>query len=237
MGDGNRLIKTDKKTVLLALRDSLPIMAGYIVLGIGFGILLQSKGFAWYWAFIMSACVFAGSMQYLAVDLLASGASMLVFAIMTLVVNARHLFYGIAMLVKYRDVGKAKPFLMFWLTDETFSIVCSAEPPKDVNRTSYYFFVSMFDYLYWVIGSTIGALFATFISFNSAGVEFSMTALFVITLLNQWEKSENHLPAITGLAVTLVCLIIFGSENFLIPAMALITLLLLLERRVISHAE
>lgn len=222
----------NKKTVALAFRDSLPVMAGYVVLGIGFGILLRNIGLAWYWSTLMSIMVYAGSMQYVAVELLAQQVNLFVFAIMTVIVNARHLFYGITMLVKYRDVKRFKSLLLFLLTDETFSIVCAGDLPEDIDRDNYYLSLSLFDYSYWVIGSTIGALTATFLEFNSAGVEFSMTALFVVTFISQWENSKNHSPALIGLGVSALCLFIFGSSNFLIPSMITITALLLVEKKV-----
>lgn len=219
------------KTTTYAFRASLPVMAGYIVLGIGFGILMHSHGYAWYWSVLMSIAIYAGSMQYVAIDLLSAGANLITFALMTLAVNARHLFYGLTMLVKYKDVGKAKPYLIFALTDETFSLVCNADLPKEVNTTKYYLLVSIFNQFYWVLGSLLGTLLGSALSFNSMGVEFSMTALFTVTVISQWEKSQNHLPALTGFIVSVLCLLLFGPADFLIPAMLIITALLLLERK------
>lgn len=219
------------KTTTYAFRASLPVMAGYVVLGIGFGILMHSRGYAWYWAALMSIAIYAGSMQYVAVDLLSASANMITFALMTLAVNARHLFYGLTMLVKYKDVGKAKPYLIFALTDETFSLVCNTDLPKEVDTNKYYLLVSLFNQFYWVIGSLLGTLLGSALSFNSMGVEFSMTALFTVTVINQWEKSQNHLPALIGFGVSIVCLLIFGPADFLIPAMLIITALLLLEHK------
>lgn len=217
------------KTIAYAFRASLPVMAGYLVLGIGFGILMQSHGYAWYWATVMSIAVYAGSMQYIAVDLLAAGANMITFALMTLVVNARHIFYGLTMLTKYKNIGKAKPYLIFALTDETFSLVCDPDLPKDVDQGEYDLFLSLFDHCYWIVGSTLGALLGRALVFDSTGVDFTMTALFVVIVLGQWEKSRNHLPAITGFVVSAICLLIFGPADFLIPSMLLIAAALLLE--------
>lgn len=226
-----KCIKTDKKTILYAFKASLPVIAGYLVIGAGFGILMHSHGCAWYWAALMSIAVYAGSMQYVAIDLLATGADMITFALMTLAVNARHLFYGLTMLGKYKDIKKAKPYLVFALTDETFSLVCAPDLPKEVDTEGYYFFVSLFNHIYWVIGSIFGAFLGAALPFNSTGVEFSMTALFTVTVVSQWEKSKNHLPALTGLFVSVLCLYVFGPADFLIPAMVVITVLLLFERR------
>lgn len=221
----------NKKTITYAFRASLPVMAGYIVLGTGFGILVQSHGFAWYWAALMSLAIYAGSMQYVAVDLLGAGANMVTFALMTLAVNARHLFYGITMLKKYKDTGKKKPYLIFALTDETFSLVCSADLPGDVDENGYYLLVSAFNQMYWVLGSVLGAFLGAALAFDTTGVEFSMTALFVVTVIGQWEKSRDHMPALTGFAVSVVCLLVFGPSDFLIPAMIFITMLLLMEKK------
>lgn len=221
---------TKKETITYSFRASLPVMAGYLVLGMGFGILLQSKGYGWWWAAIMSITIYAGSGQYVAIDLLSGGASLVAAALVTFMVNVRHVFYGISMLEKYRDVGKKKPYLIFALTDETFSLVCSPELPKNVDRNMYYLLVSVFDQCYWILGSTLGALLGTAVHFNSTGVDFSMTALFVVIFVEQWEKAENHVPALTGLGVSFICLLIFGASDFLIPAMIGITIALFIER-------
>lgn len=224
-------LKMNRDTVCYAFRASLPVMAGYVVLGMGFGILMYSHGYAWYWAALMSLLIYAGSMQYVAVDLFFTGASLLTCALMTLVVNARHLFYGLSMLAKYKDMGKVKPYLIFALTDETFSLVCDARIPKGISRKGYYVLVSLLNQSYWIIGSILGAFLGTAISFDSAGVEFSMTALFTVTMIEHWEKSRNHLPALTGLILSIICLFFFGADSFLIPTLILITVMLLIEKR------
>lgn len=218
-----------------AFQASLPVMAGYIVLGMGFGILLQSKGYAWWWAALMSVFIYAGSMQYVTIDLLTSGASLIAAAIMTLMVNLRHIFYGLTMLEPYKDTGAKKPYLIFALTDETFSLVCSPEIPENVDRKKYFFRVSILDQCYWVFGSIVGAVLGNAIAFNSAGVDFSMTALFVVIFVEQWEKNKQHLPAITGLLISIVCLLIFGASDFLIPSMIGITIALFIERKWIKE--
>lgn len=210
-----------------AFKDSLPVMAGYLVLGIGFGIFAMTKGLAWYYPVLMSILIYAGSMQYVAVDLISTGAHYLTFILMTLVVNARHLFYGLAMLFKYRDLKKAKAYCIFALTDETFSLVCQ----NDVEESSYYFFLSLFNQIYWILGTILGCLIGNHFPFNPSGIEFSMTALFFVTMIEQWEKSDHHLPAILGLSITLICLFIFKSNHFLIPSMIGITCCLLLNWR------
>lgn len=226
-----------RKTILYSFKTSLPVMAGYIVLGMGFGILLRGKGFGWPWALGMSVTIYAGSMQYVAVDLLAGGASFFTTVIMTLMVNIRHLFYGVSMLSKYKDTGKYKPYLIFALTDETFSIACDAQPVDGVDMNLFYFCLSAFDQLYWIIGCVAGNLLGNIIPFSTDGIDFSMTALFLVILINQWEAADDHKPVLTGLIITLACLLIFGSENFLIPSMIFITLALLGEKKFIKEGE
>lgn len=218
------------KAARYALLRTLPVMAGYLVLGLGFGVLLQSKGYGLGWALAMSLLIYAGSMQYVAVDLLAGGASLIAAALMTLTVNARHLFYGISMVERYRDAGPAKPYLIFALTDETYSLVCSGEVPEGVDRRGYFFLVSLLDQLYWVAGSAAGALVGSLLPFDSTGIDFSMTALFLVVMTEQWRASRDHTPALVGLGVSLACLVVFGADNFLIPAMIGITLALTLLR-------
>jgi 4-azaleucine resistance transporter AzlC len=173
-------------------------------------------------------------MQYVAVDLLSGGASMIATLLMTLMVNIRHLFYGVTMLERYQDTGKMKPYLIFSLTDETFSLVCSPQIPEGVDEKKYYFFVSLMNQSYWVIGCTIGALAGTALSFNSEGMDFAMTALFVVIFVEQWEKTKQHLPAVTGVVISVVCRLIFGASGFLIPSMILITAALFLEKPLLT---
>ena len=216
-----------KKNIKNAFIKSLPVMAGYIVLGIGFGILLKKAGYGLFWSFLMSLTIYAGSMQYVAVSLLTSGASLLSVALTTLMVNARHLFYGISMIDKYEGAGNKKTYLIFSLTDETYSILCNDEPLEKRNWHSYCFFVSLFNQSYWILGCVLGSLLGTVVTFDTAGIEFSMTALFVTVFVEQWLTTKQHLPAIIGLFCSIICLIMFGASNFLIPAMISITIVLL----------
>ena len=215
-----------------AFIKSLPVMAGYVVLGIGFGILLRGAGYGVLWAFAMSAFIYAGSMQYVGVSLLTGGASILTTALTTFMVNARHLFYSISMVDRYKDAGKYKPYMIFALTDETYSLLSDGEDPfkNEEALNKYRFWVSLFDQSYWVTGCVLGSLLGAVIPFSTKGIEFSMTALFIASFTEQWLTARDHLPALTGLLSTLVCLVIFGAERFLIPAMLLITLILTLVR-------
>ena len=207
---------------------SIPVMAGYLVLGTGFGILMDKAGYGVLWSFAMSMLIFAGSMQYVGIGLLTGGASIITTFITTIMVNARHLFYSISMIGRYKDAGKYKPYLIFALTDETYSILSNDntefEDPDELNR--YRFFLSLFNQSYWVAGSVLGSLIGDVLPFSTEGIEFSMTALFTASLVEQWLKSEDHIPAVTGLLGTAACLLIFGTENFLIPSMLLITFVL-----------
>lgn len=221
----------NRKTLALAFRDTIPVMSGYLVLGIGFGILLHSKGYGIGWAFTMSAGIYAGAMQFVAIDLLSSGASLLTAALTTLLVNARHLFYGISMIDRYRDMGKVKPYLIFGLTDETYSLVCREELPEGVAPRSYYFVVTLLDHIYWTTGSCLGALIGNLIRFDTSGIDFALTALFITVVVDQWRSVSDHSYALIGFVVTTVCLILFGAETFLIPAMGAILLCLLLQKQ------
>ena len=214
-----------------ALRDTLPVLTGYLVLGFGFGIIMKANGFGIALTAAMSLLIYAGSMQYAAIGLMTGGASLLTIGLTTLMVNARHLFYGISMLEKYRDVGKGKPYLIFGLTDETYSLVCT--DPAGIApeaRREYYLLVTLLDHLYWVGGSVLGAVAGTVLQFNSEGIDFALTALFLVVFLEQWLSSEKHGPALIGVGASVVSLLIFGGESFLIPAMIAIGIMLALYR-------
>ena len=219
------------KLLRRAFVATLPVMAGYVVLGTGFGILFQSKGYGLLWAAAMSLFVYAGSMQYLAVDLLTGGVSLIAAAVTTLMVNARHLFYGISMICRYQNMGPYKPYLIFGLTDETYSLNCVDLPGDITNAPLYYFLVTILDQIYWVLGTVLGSLLGQIIPFSTEGIDFSLTALFITVFVEQWKSTRDHVPAIIGLASSVVCLLIFGTGNFLIPTMILIILCLTIYRR------
>ena len=217
-------------TARKAFLKSLPVMGGYIVLGMGFGILAHHAGYGVLWSFAMSLLIYAGSMQYVGIGLLQGGASVLITAVTTVMVNARHLFYSVSMIGRYRDTGRYKPYLIFALTDETYSLLCDGKAPEGTDPDLYCFLVSLFNHFYWVTGSVLGALLGEVLPFSTAGIEFSMTALFIASFTEQWITTKDRLPALTGLLATLACLLVFGPERFLIPAMLLITLVLSLFR-------
>ncbi len=234
-------MKQNSELLKKAFLDTIPVMTGYVVLGIGFGIVLETKGYGVFWALAMSLFIYAGSMQYVAVDLLTGGASLLTTALTTLMVNARHLFYGISMIDRYKGAGLKKLYMMFALTDETYSLVCQdpleTDPAAKAKRHRYYFTVSFFDQCYWVTGSVIGSLLGAVIPFNTEGIDFALTALFVTIFTEQWLTMKDHRPALAGLAASVVCLMIFGADSFLIPTMILITLLLTGLRGKITDTE
>ena len=220
-----------KRALAAAFPITIPVMVGYLFLGVAFGVLLQKNGYGVVWAILMSAVIYAGSMQFLAINFLTPGVGVLSIIFMTLMVNIRHIFYGLSMLERFRGTGKKKPYLIFSLTDETFSLLCSAEPPQGVDRGLFYFFISLLDQVYWVAGSALGGLAGALLSFNTKGIDFAMTALFVVIFVNQWRESKQHLPALCGLGLTALCLLVFGADNFLLPALLLILAALLLCRR------
>ena len=220
-----------KTTLRSAFLDTVPVMTGYVFLGFGFGILLHQSGYGVLWAGAMSLFIYAGSMQYMTVSLLTSGAGLLAAALTTLVVNARHLFYGISMVDAYKGAGRKKPYLIFALTDETYSLVSKNQFPEGMSRHTYCLLVSALDQVYWVAGSLLGSLAGSLLPFDFQGIEFVLTALFVTIFVEQWLSTKNHAPAMIGVVSTTVCLLLFGSDVFLIPSMIVIAAVLTVMRR------
>lgn len=220
----------NQNTVKQAFFKTLPVLAGYVVLGTGFGILMHNAGYGVLWTASMSIFVYAGSLQYVGVGLLSGGASVLTAFITSIMVNARHLFYSISMIGRYKDAGKYKPYLIFALTDETYSLLSDGQVPGKADPDLYRFLVSFFNQFYWVTGSILGNLIGSILPFPTIGIEFSMTALFIASFTEQWLSTKDHIPALTGFLCTLACLVLFGKEGFLIPAMLMITMVLTLFR-------
>ena len=218
-----------QETIKTAFLDTLPVMTGYLFLGIGFGIILRQNGYGVLWAIAMSLFIYAGSMQYVGIGLLTGGASLAAAALTTLMVNAQHLFYGISMIDAYKGTGKRKPYLIFALTDETYSLVTRLLPEK-LDRPAYFFLVSFFDQCYWILGSVLGSL-AGNLPLDFTSIDFALTALFVTSFTEQWLRTKNHLPALVGVASAVVCLLAFGADSFLIPTMILIAVILVLQRK------
>lgn len=223
----------NEKTRVLkaAFPHTLPVLTGFTFLGIAYGILMDSKGYGVVWTALFSLLAYAGSAQYVAIGFLTSVFNPLYALAMTLMVNARHIFYGISMLDKFRDMGKLKYYLVFGLCDETFSIVCSTNPPEGVSKKWFMFFITLLNHGYWVLGSILGALLGTVITFNTKGLDFVLTALFVVIFVGQWKKQKDHKPAIIGLVCSIICLLIFGQDNFIIPSMVTILVALSVFRK------
>lgn len=214
--------KVKKAALRYAFPRTAPVMVGYLFLGAAYGILMKVNGFGFGWALAMSVFVYAGSLQYVGVTLLASMASPLYGFLMGLMINARHLFYGISMLGRYRNLKSFRTYLIFALTDETFSVICNEKVPPRLDREWVYLWISLLDQLYWVAGSLMGSILGSFISFDTKGLDFALTALFVVIFTDQWKNQKNHRPALTGLIGSVVCVKLFGSGGFIIPAMGLI---------------
>lgn len=212
------------KAFRAALPYTLPICIGFLFMSISYGFLMHSKGFSFLYPMFMSALIFAGSMEFVTVNLLLSAFSPFHAFLMALMVNARHLFYGISMLDKFKDMGWKKFYLIFGMCDETFTVNCTVTPPPDVDRGWFMFFVTLLNQLYWVGGATLGGLLGYVIHFDTTGIEFVMTALFVVMFLTQWEEHQDHRPALVGVGCSALCLLLFGSSGFMLPAMALIVL-------------
>ncbi|NLK99406.1 MAG: branched-chain amino acid ABC transporter permease [Clostridiales bacterium] len=223
-------MKKHKAAIRAALPHTLPILSGYLVLGSAYGILMNSNGISLLWTVFSSIFIYAGSMQFVTVALLATGFDLLGAFMMTLMVNARHIFYGISFLGKYRNMGPIKPYLIFSLTDETFSLLCSLKPPLDIPEKWFYFYISLFNQIYWISGSILGSLLGSLLGFETRGLEFVLTALFVVIFIGQWKTAKNHIPAIIGILSAVICRLIFGATDFIIPSMLLILLSVTLSR-------
>lgn len=210
-----------------AFPATLPVLTGYLCIGMAYGLLMANAGYGVFWALLLSLLCYAGSMEFVAVSLLTAGFDPVQALLMALMINARHAFYGLSMLEKYRGTGWARPFLIFSLTDETFSLVSTLEPPDGVTRRDFYFWISLLDYLYWQVGSVLGALIGGMLPFDTTGLDFALTALFIVLFLEQWRKRENRPAALIGLGCTAVSLAVVGADRLVIPAMVLILAVLL----------
>ena len=220
----------NRKAIAAAFPVTIPVLMGYLAIGIAFGLMLQSIGYGAFWAFLMSLLIFAGSGQYLGVSLLAMGASLPQVALLTFIVNFRHLVYGLSLLEKLRGMGIRKLYMVFGLTDETYALLSSAQPPEGVHPHDFYFWIALLNHSYWIAGSVIGAVAGQLLGFDTTGVDFAMTALFIVIAIDQWKSYPRHLPALLGMAATVVCLALFGPDNMLVPALAVIVLVLALAR-------
>lgn len=212
------------KALKTAIPYTFPILASYIFLGFSYGLLMTQSGFSTITPIIISTFVYAGSMQFVSIELLASAFNPIYTFILTIMVNARHIFYGLSMLKPFENTGRKKLYLIYGLCDETFLLNYAAAPPEDVDRGWFMFFITFLHHFYWVVGTALGAIAGNIIHFNTKGIDFALTCLFVVMFLDQWESAKEHLPIIIGLGASVVSLIVFGSDSFLLPAMLIITI-------------
>lgn len=215
----------------------MPIFFGYIPLGFAFGVMLQAAGYNAVWAFFMSIFIFSGTGQYLIVSMLATGATIPNVILMTFLLHMRYFFYGLSMIDKYHKIGKNKWYLIFGLTDETYAILSTEKPPEGISRQAFYTSVTFLNHCYWIIGSVLGALIGGVLPFSTKGIDFVMTALFAVIVVEQWKAHKIHFPALLGFAVPIVSLIVLGSDHFLIPALLVVSAILLCLRPRLEKEE
>lgn len=227
-----------RKTISYAFHKSLPVLFGYVFLGIAFGILLQQAGFSPLWAFVCSTVVFAGSLQFVLVTFLSVPTSLPVIAAMSFLINSRHMFYGLTFIEKFKSMGKRYPYMIFSLSDETYSILCSVKPEEGVDEKMALFLIALMDQSYWVFGSVVGAVAGQLIPIDFTGIDFSMTALFVVIFLDQWRDSKSHIPALTGLISSVIFLLLHGPDRFILPSLIVtVAVLIGLKNQISTQTE
>lgn len=224
-------MKEYKKAFRKAFPYTIPVLTGYLFIGIAFGVMYAEKGYSFLWAILMSVLVYAGSGQYLAVNFFVPGVSFLQVVFLTFMVNVRHVFYGISLLERFNKVGKTRWYMIFALTDETYSLLCTTKIPEDVDESKFLFAISLLDHSYWVLGSAIGAIAGTVLPISSEGIDFAMTALFVVIFIEQWMDAKNRIPEMIGVILAVCGLILFGASNFVLPTMLAIVAALFLGRK------
>lgn len=220
-------MENKRKELRYAIVQSIPVMLGYLFLGFAFGLMLNDAGYGFWWAFFISVFVYAGSMQFVLVTLLTAGAGLWYTLIMTLFVNGRHMFYGLSFVEKFKKMGAIYPYMVFSLTDETFSLLCDLKVPEGMSAERVNFDISLLDHIYWIVGSCVGALAGKVLPFNTTGINFAMTALFTVIVVNQWMEAKEHTPAVVGGVVGILCLVILGADAFLLPALTITAIILL----------
>ena len=223
-----------KKAIKAAFPVTIPVLLGYVSVGIAFGLLAEKSGYNFLWAVLMSIIIYAGSMQFIAVNLLVSGTGLVEAALMTLFVNIRHIFYGLSFIDRFKSMGKKKTYMIYSLSDETYSLLCSSKAPEGVDENLFLFFISFLNQLYWVTGTLIGSIAGSLIKFNTKGIDFAMTALFVVIFIEQWFSYKTHIPVLIGLVATVLSLVVFGAGNLILPSMLIITAVLMLFQKQIE---
>ena len=226
-----------KKAFRRAFPYTIPVLTGYLVIGIAFGVMYAEKGYSFLWAILMSVLVFAGSGQYLAVNFFVPGISFVQAIFLTFMVNVRHVFYGISLVERFNRFGKSRWYMIFGLTDETYSLLCTTNVPEDVDEETFLFAITLLDHFYWILGSAIGAIAGTILPINSEGIDFAMTALFIVIFIEQWMQKKNRIPAVIGVVTAWVSLLIFGADGFVLPAMLLILLILFVGKKRIDQED
>ncbi len=226
-----------RKVLRIAFVKSVPVMAGYLSIGIAFGLLMQEMGYNVFWALLISLILYAGSMQFVLLQFLSGGASLLTVAVTTLLVNSRHLFYGLSFMDTFRSMGKKYLYMVHSLTDETYSLLCSYQPQEGEDGKQAMFWISLLDHIYWLVGTALGALAGGLIPFDTTGIDFAMTALFVVIFVEQWKGAKSHLPAIAGLVCGVLSLLVFGADRFILPAMILGIAVLLGSKKYVLQKE
>lgn len=230
-------MKQYKQAFKRAFPYTIPVLTGYLFIGTAFGVMYAEKGYSFLWAILMSLLVYAGSGQYLAVNFFVPGISFLQVIFLTFMVNVRHVFYGISLVERFNRFGKSRWYMIFGLTDETYSLLCTTKVPKDVDEEKFLLAITILDHSYWTLGSAIGAIAGTVLPISSEGIDFAMTALFVVVFIEQWMEKKNHIPEIIGVAVAFISLQIFGADGFVLPAMLCIMLVLFAGRKRLGQRE
>ncbi|MBC2871656.1 AzlC family ABC transporter permease [Acetanaerobacterium sp. MSJ-12] len=216
-----------KKAFRAAFPVTVPVLLGYLFVGLAFGVLLRQGGYGPLWAAGMSAAVYAGSMQFVMLNFLGGGFSLVQVALMTLAVNFRHLFYGLSFTERFRQMGKKRWYMIYSLTDETYSLLCSQRAPEGVEQGQFFFAIALLDELYWIAGAVLGTVVGGLLPFDTTGIDFAMTALFIVIAVEQWQAYKSRFPALWGAGCALACLLLLGPDKFLIPALLLAVLGLL----------
>ncbi len=224
-------MKEYKKAFKKAFPYTIPVLTGYLFIGIAFGVMYAEKGYSFLWAIMMSVLVFAGSGQYLAVNFFVPGYSLIQVIFLTFMVNVRHVFYGISLVERFNRFGKSRWYMIFGLTDETYSLLCTTNVPEDVDEEKFLLAITLLDHSYWVLGSMIGAIAGSVLPLSSEGIEFAMTALFVVVFVEQWMKKKNRIPAMIGVIAAMIGVAVLGADQFVLPTMIGILLLLFLGRK------
>lgn len=226
-----------RKALKAAFPHTIPIFTGFCFLGLAYGIYMNASGFSFLYPMLMSLLIFGGSLEFIAVEMLLSPFAPVSVLVMTLLIQARHLFYGLSMLEQYKGLGWKKFYLIFGMCDESFSINYTAEIPPDVDKGWFLFFVTFLNHFYWVVSATLGGLIGSLLHFDTSHISFVMTAMFVVIFLDQWQKEKNHISSLIGLSVSALCLIVFGADSFMLPTMCCILFLLTIFRSKLEHKE